>query len=59
VFPELVKHGVHPGDDENEPVEYEGIAYIPLTAILIEAVQEQQAQIEELKAEIENLKNNK
>ena len=58
IFPELVKHGVHPGDDEHAPVEYKGIDYIPLTAILVQAIQEQQAQIEELKAEIETLKNN-
>ncbi|MCK5832233.1 tail fiber domain-containing protein, partial [bacterium] len=52
VFPELVKHGVHPGDEKNHaPVEYKGIDYIPLTAILIEAMQEQQAQIEQLRAE--------
>ena len=58
VFPELVKHGVHPGDDENAPVEYEGIDYISLTSILVRGMQEQQVQIKELKAEIEALKNN-
>ncbi|MGC9315132.1 MAG: tail fiber domain-containing protein [bacterium] len=51
VFPELVVHGVHPGDDNNAPVEYEGVDYISLTSILVRAVQEQQAQIEGLETE--------
>jgi len=56
VFPELVKDGVHPGaEEEDAPVEYKGIDYIPLTAILIEAVQEQQKTIEQLNARIEAL----
>ncbi|MCK5832212.1 tail fiber domain-containing protein, partial [bacterium] len=65
VFPELVKHGVHPGEEGGEPVEYEGIDYISLTSILVQGMQEQQAQIEtqqaqieELRSEIETLKNN-
>jgi len=64
VFPELVHHGVFPGeqDGSRDPVEYEGIDYISLTSILVRAVQEQQAQIEgletenaELRARIERL----
>jgi len=39
--------------------EFMGIDYVDLIPVLIKATQEQQAQIEELKAEIENLKNNK
>ncbi|HDR91125.1 MAG TPA: tail fiber domain-containing protein, partial [candidate division Zixibacteria bacterium] len=58
VFPELVVPGAHPDENNEGFIEYEGIDYIPLTAILIQAVQEQQAQIEELKAEIEQLKDN-
>lgn len=59
VFPELVKPGAHPiGDSRDRFIEYQGVDYIPLTAILIKAVQEQQVQIEQLKAEIETLKAN-
>jgi len=47
VFPELVKPGAHPiGDSRDRFIEYQGVDYIPLTAILIKAVQEQQALIE-------------
>jgi len=63
VFPELVKHGVHPGPEGGEAVEYDGIDYISLTSILIKGIQEQQEliefqtnRIERLEREIENLK---
>jgi len=56
IFPELVRPGVHPGAKEGDPpIEYKGIDYIPLTAILIKAVQEQQGIIEQLNAENEAL----
>ncbi|MCK5833841.1 tail fiber domain-containing protein [bacterium] len=55
VFPELVKHGVHPGAEGGEPVEYEGIDYISLTSILVQAVQELKAENDELRARIEAL----
>jgi len=52
VFPELVSQGHHPGNENHEgAVDYTQVDYIPLTAILVRAIQEQQTQIEELKAE--------
>ena len=66
VFPELVSQGHHPGETDRETreiihegVDYTQVDYIPLTAILVRAVQELKAEIEELKTEIEKLKENK
>jgi len=73
VFPELVSQGHHPGETDRETretihegVDYTQVDYIPLTSILVRAIQEQQqmidsqqTQIEELKTEIEKLKENK
>ncbi len=61
VFPELVSNDVHPGmalenGDDGEEINYKGLNYIGLTPILVQAIQEQQAQIESLKKEIEQLK---
>jgi hypothetical protein len=66
VFPELVSQGHHPGETDRETreiihegVDYTQVDYIPLTAILVRAVQELKAEIEQLKTEIEKLKENK
>ena len=42
----------------NEADGYKGVNYAEVTAVLVEAVKEQQKMIEELKAEIEQLKKN-
>ena len=47
VLPEAVKDG-----------EYKSVAYGNMVGLLIEAIKEQQAQIEELKSEINSLKGN-
>ncbi|MEC8968525.1 MAG: tail fiber domain-containing protein, partial [Bacteroidota bacterium] len=63
IFPELVEDGVHPGkfnektNLEGEPINYKAMNYIGLIPVLIQSIQEQQEMIEELKKEIENLKN--
>jgi len=58
VFPTLVTKGVHPGDGErDEEIDYKGINYIGLIPVLVKAIQEQQAEIVSLKAEIKALKN--
>ncbi len=47
VFPELVKSAAHPIEEgRDQIIEFQSVEYIPLTAILIKAVQEQQALIE-------------
>jgi len=46
VFPELVSNDG----------EYKSVAYSKLSAVLVEAIKEQQKQIEELKKEVEALK---
>lgn len=59
VLPSLVSENVHPGSPdskEEDAVEYKGINYIELIPILVEAVKEQQQQIEELKQTINELK---
>lgn len=61
VFPELVMGGVDPGPVNPEtgrhdnPVEYQGINYIGLTPILVEAIQQQQAIIDSLQVQIDAL----
>jgi hypothetical protein len=59
VFPELVEAGSHPGrvdpnnrDVVSEPVTYKGMNYTGLTPVMIQAIKEQQAQIEELKKQL-------
>lgn len=59
VFPELVKDQIHPGPiDEDareigEPVTYKGIDYVEIIPLLLQAIKQQQAQIDELKAALE------
>jgi hypothetical protein len=55
VLPELVENGAARKDD-GEAVEYKGINYIAMVPILTKAIQEQQALIEELQKQIEELK---
>ena len=56
VFPEFVSEHVHPGSiDENgiaqeDEITYKGMSYVDLIPLLITAIQEQQAEIEALKA---------
>ncbi|OFY09563.1 MAG: hypothetical protein A2W93_00265 [Bacteroidetes bacterium GWF2_43_63] len=58
IFPTLVEKGAHPGaEKEDAEVEYLGMNYIGLVPVLVNAIQEQQQQIELLKQEIELLKN--
>ncbi|NIT61938.1 MAG: hypothetical protein GWN00_38800, partial [Aliifodinibius sp.] len=66
VFPELVTENTHPSAAETRgekkddpPVQYKGLKYMELIPILIEAVKEQQQEIEALKAEISALKSSK
>ena len=65
ILPQLVTHEVHAYDKNEgiegaekdvEMIEYKGINYIGLIPVLIEAMKEQQEQIEELKQQIAELK---
>jgi len=63
VFPELVSQGHHPGETNHETreiihegVDYTQVDYIPLTAILVRAIQEQQQMIDSQQTQIEELK---
>jgi hypothetical protein len=62
IFPDLVSEVVHPSAEESqgkrggETIKFKGINYIEMIPILVKAIQEQQQQIEELKAEITQLK---
>jgi len=65
ILPVLVMNNVHAYDKNKgiegaekdmERIEYKGINYIGLIPVLIEAMQEQQEQIEELQQQIEKLK---
>ena len=65
ILPELVTDNVHTYDKNEgiegaekdmEKIEYKGINYIGLIPVLIEAIKEQQAQIEELQQQIAELK---
>ncbi len=65
ILPELVVENVHAYDKNEgiegaerdmEKIEYKGINYIGLIPVLIEAMKEQQQQIEELKQQIAELK---
>ena len=62
VLPSLVIEAVHPGDSSedgegsNDPISYKSLSYIGLIPVLTKAIQEQQAQIELLKKELELLK---
>jgi hypothetical protein len=62
VFPELVSSNTHPSTAESRdekssdpPIEYKGVNYSELIPILIEAIKEQQQEIEELKSQIKTL----
>jgi len=51
VFPQLIDKNTLP-NDKNESIEYLGVRYVELVPVLIAAIQEQQKQIDELKAKI-------
>ncbi|MGD0710406.1 MAG: tail fiber domain-containing protein [Bacteroidales bacterium] len=56
VFPTLVENSSHPGAKKEDPaVMYKGINYIGLIPVLVKAIQEQQAEIETLKAQVKSL----
>ncbi|OPZ96779.1 MAG: hypothetical protein BWY70_01666 [Bacteroidetes bacterium ADurb.Bin408] len=55
VFPELVHKVLHPDNMEKGKetmIEFKGIDYISLIPVLIEAIQEQQKEIDALKAQL-------
>ena len=63
VIPELVENAANPGPIDPETrkpigqdIEYKSMNYIGLTPVLVQAVKEQQAQIEELKKQLEEQK---
>ena len=58
IVPEAIHGKKDAVDDEGNP-EYQGIDQSKLVPLLTKAIQEQQTQIEELKQEIQNLKENK
>lgn len=56
IFPELVSDEIHPAAEETgEPITYKGLNYIQVVPILVHVVQEQQAEIDELRALIEGM----
>jgi hypothetical protein len=62
VFPNLVVDAVDPGIDRKNPaatphpVHYKGVKYLQMIPILLEAIKEQQQEIQQLKSEIEQMK---
>lgn len=62
VFPDLVVDAIDPGIDPNnpkdpgKPIHYKGVKYLQMIPILLEAIREQQQEIQQLKLEIEQLK---
>lgn len=63
VFPELVEDAVHPGPTNpetgrltGEEMHFKAMNYIGLTPVLVQAIKEQQLQIEELKKQLEEQK---
>ena len=60
VIPELVENGTHPGpmnrethEPAGEPIQLKAMNYIGLTPVLVQAIKEQQQQIEDLKKIVE------
>jgi hypothetical protein len=62
VFPSLVVNAIDPGIDPKNPkatphlIHYKGVKYLQMIPILLEAIQEQQREIQQLKSEVEQLK---
>jgi hypothetical protein len=56
VFPELVSEVAHPKDDKSEPLKLKGVDYLGLVPVLLKAVQEQQEEIESLRAELKSVR---
>ena len=62
VFPSLVVNAIDPGIDPKNPkatphlIHYKGVKYLQMIPILLEAIQEQQQEIQQLKSEVEQLK---
>jgi hypothetical protein len=56
VSPEEIKNASEAGKGEIEPDSY-GVKYAEIVPVLVKAIQEQQAQIEQLKKELNDLKN--
>ncbi len=63
VFPELVVDGFVPNTssdkkEDGKPIPYKGLNYMSLITMLLKGIQEQQTQIEELKAKLETVTSN-
>jgi hypothetical protein len=63
IFPELVEDSYAPGSSSNKkedgkPIPYKGLNYIGFIPMLLKGLQEQQAQIEELKSQLNNATTN-
>ena len=56
VLPQAVTESTLPTKDDTDETEYKILEYAQVTSLLVEAIKEQQEQIESLKSEIENLK---
>lgn len=62
VFPSLVVNAIDPGIDPKNPkatphlIHYKGVKYLQMIPILLEAIKEQQQEIQQLKSEIEQMK---
>ncbi len=56
VFPDLVREGVHPpAEAGGEPLVYQAVNYVHLVPVLVQAMQEQQAEIDALEARLDQL----
>jgi len=59
-FPELVTESVYAGNNKTaQPIRYKGVKYTELIPILLEAIKEQQKQIENLQRQVDQLKINR
>jgi len=55
VFPDLVREGVHPAEGDGEPLVYQAVDYVHLVPVLVQALQEQQAEIAALRTRLDAL----
>ncbi|MBI1803742.1 MAG: tail fiber domain-containing protein [Ignavibacteriae bacterium] len=60
VFPDLVSEAAHRSTDRTkQPIQYKSVNYVEMIPILVQAIKEQQSMIDQLKAEIDQLKGNR